>query len=538
MMDTEPPENYLKVLMGRGARAWKTHRQQLALFLRWLSSKNLALPKVNPGLVNEYLCYRKHLGRKLKTMRMDLCILRCFFRWARQEGLITGDPAQGVSCFWLKSPGGFPAYRGHLRKILHKPLTILKHTLPLFAPHWEEYIGLLLERGHTRSHLRNVLNRNRDFHQYLVSRKTRRLTHVTPRFLNDFLRLEGARFRKVHGRSIPKHYLWKTRGPIKGFLTYAFSRHNKHFLKPRKSPDSLVLPDSLLDRYMEFCRIHRGLRLVTREGYRRDILRLRSFLDRRRIGRIQEMTLTDLDDFLLHHGKHLGIRGLQSIATALRAFLRYLHLNGDISRDLARNVLSPRRFHADLRPKYLPWKKIEQLLASVNRNTPGGKRDYAILVLLACHGLRAREAAGLRTGDINWITRSFLLRETKNGTTAQIPISQETTEALRDYLSVRPEYSYPEFFLTTYAPIKPLGRALCDVAAGHLHKCFGRLPHRGGAYALRHSYAKALLDRGAKLHEIGTMLGHRSLRSTLIYTRIATEELREVADNYANLSGK
>ncbi len=398
MMDTEPPENYLKVLMGKNTRAWK---------------------------------------------------------------------------------------------ILHKPLTILKHTLPLFAPHWEEYIGLLLERGHSESHLRNVLNRNCHFHQYLVSRKMRCLTHVTPQLLSDFLRLEGARFRKVHGRSMPKHYLWKARGPIKGFLTYAFSRRNKHFLKHRKSPDSLVITDRLLDRYMDFCCIHRGLRLVTREGYRRDLLRLRSFLERRRIGRIQKVTLADLDDFLLHHSKHLGVRGLQSIATALRSFFRYLHLNGDISRDLAQNVLSPRRFHADLRPKYLPWKKIEQLLASVNRSNPGGKRDYAILVLLAYHGLRAREAAGMRIGDIDWIARSFLLRERKNGAAVQIPMSQETTVALRDYMSVRPDYPYPEFFLTTYAPssrwaarfaMSPRGiyanaSAACRIGAGPM-RCAIPTPRR------------------------------------------------------------
>jgi integrase len=156
-------------------------------------------------------------------------------------------------------------------------------------------------------------------------------------------------------------------------------------------------------------------------------------------------------------------------------------------------------------------------------------------MLLAHHGLRAREAAALRISDIDWDNHSIFLRHRKDGTSVQMPTSPQTEEALRDYLAVRSACPAPEIFLTECAPMKPFERAVYGVAQRHILKVFGKLPFSQGAHLLRHSFAKALLDRGAKIQEVGVLLGHRSLRSTQIYTSIATEELREVADNYANL---
>jgi len=535
-MDSEMIESYLEHLQEKGARAWKTYHYQLTLFLRWLATKSLSLGQINVGVVNEYLAHRKHQGRKkLGTLKTDLSALRSLFRWARERGFIDGDPTAGIDCSWLDKPGGFPAYRGPLRNVLKKPFAILKHTLPLFAPFWEEYIGLLLKRGHSKSYIHCVLNHNFYFHQYLTGRKLRRFAQITPTHLDDFFRREGARFRKVHGRTMPKNYLRNVRVQIEGFLAHAFDRRGKLFLKPDETPEKPVLPAKLLARYMDFCRVHGGLSLATQKGYRRNCLLLRSFLGRRGIRKIKDVRLDDLDAFLLRHSKHMGARGLQAMSSAVRSFFRFLHLTGEIPCDLAQKILSPRRFRADLRPKYLPWKKVERLLDGMERNSRTGKRDYAILVLLACHGLRAREAASLKISDIDWSSRSFLLRERKNRTAGRIPMSQRTEQALRDYLSVRPSCSHPEVFLASRAPVRPLGRSLNGVAGRHLHERFGGSQHPGGAYVLRHSFAKALLDRGAKLHEIGSLLGHKSLRSTLIYTRIATEDMREVADNYAEL---
>jgi integrase len=237
----------------------------------------------------------------------------------------------------------------------------------------------------------------------------------------------------------------------------------------------------------------------------------------------------------MKQAERLGPKSLQYIISALRSFFRFLQLHGEIRSDLARGLVSPSRFRSDLRPKYLPWPKIQKFLAAIDRSHRAGKRDYAMLMLLACHGLRGREAATLRISDIDWERHSIFLRHRKNGVPIHLPLSPQTEEALRDYLAVRPACPAPEIFLTEVAPIKPFEGSVQGVATRHIRKFFGKLPFSQGSHLLRHSFAKALLDRGAKLHEVGALLGQLSLRSTQIYTRIATEDLREVADNYANL---
>ena len=528
--------SYQRYLTGRGIRSLHHYGNHLRYLLEWLSRQELSLAQITPHVINEHLCFRKSLGHGKATLRAALAGLRNFFRYARQEGLVRGEPTTGVSYFWLDVPGGLPAYQGPLRKIFRDPDAMLKYRLGVFGPFWERYLQRLLDQRYSWDQIDGIMSHNYHFHRYLVGKGVRRIAEIRPRLVEAFLRRERVRFHREHGRPITATYLGMIRNRIEGFLTYAFRQRNRHFRKPRRPRSSRVLPAPLMARYLEFCRVDRGLRPATQKGYLGNLSRLGPFLDRRGIRGIQDVSLADLDAFLLRHSRHLGVRGLQAMASALRSFFRFLHLDGRISCDLAQQVLVPRRCHADLRPKYLPWKKVRQLLASVDRSRRTGKRDYAILGLLAYHGLRAREAAGLRIEDIDFAGRSLLLRGRKTGPPVRIPISKETAQALRDHLSAREDSAYQEVFLTAIAPLKPLtGLALSSVVERRMRQCFGRLAQPRGAYSLRHSFAKMLLDRGAKLHEIGALLRHKSLRSTLIYTRIATEDLREVADNYAKL---
>lgn len=526
-MDAALLASYAARLKSRGFRSWRLYEQAARRFLRWLSSKRLGLSDVNSALLHEYLLHRRTPRHRLGTVKNVLDRLRSFFRYAAAERLITGDPTQGVSCEWLDVPGGLPAYQGVLRRILHNPRDMLRFLLPLFGPRWDAYLEHLVERGYSKSSLYDVLAHNFHFHRFLLRRRGRRLSRVSPRALEDFLAHKQRAFRRQHGYPMPERYQRVVRSRVGRFLAHAFPP------RPRPAPrdDGSVLPDGLVGAYIDFCRDHGGLRPATRSTYRRELLNFRSFLRRRRLRDLHELGAAELDAFLMRRSKSMSARSLRSVVTALRSFLRYLLLHGHIRRDLAASVVRPSRFRDDLRPKYLPWRKIEELLVGIDRGTPSGKRDYAIVALLACHGLRAREAAALRIEDVDLDNRCLRLRQRKNGATTDLPISERAAEALRDYLAMRRDAGHPEVFLTADAPFRPLrGSALSEVAARHLRK---RFHGRGGAYVLRHSFAKAMLDRGARLPDIGAMLGHRSLRSTLIYTRIATEDMREVALNYS-----
>lgn len=519
-------EGYTALMKARGLRSWRLYDQAARRFLRWLSSKGLGLSDASPALMHEYLCHRRTSGVCLGTIENILDRLRAFFRYAALQKLVPGDPTQGVSCQWLDVPGGLPAYQGVLRRILRNPRDMLRFRLPLFVPHWEAYLQHLVERGYSRSSLWDVLAHNFHFHRYLAARGVRRLSRITPSLLEDFLRRKEPAFHRERGYPMPPLYRRIIRSRLVRFLAFA---HVPLFKVARGG--ERIRAGGILGAYLDFCRDHGGLRPATRYAYYRELLKFRSFLRRKRIGDLNQMTAADLDAFLMLRSKSMGPRALRSVVTALRSFLRYLFLHGHIGRDLAAAVVRPSRFRDDLRPKYLPWRKVEELLAGMDRATPRGKRDYAIVVLLACHGLRAREVAGLRVDDLDLNNSVMRLRQRKNGATTDLPIADRAVKALREYLAVRLDAGHAELFLTLAAPFRPL---TCSAISEAACRCLrGQFNGQGGAYVLRHSFAKAMLDRGARLPDIGAMLGHRSLRSTLIYTRIATEDMREVACNYS-----
>lgn len=292
----------------------------------------------------------------------------------------------------------------------------------------------------------------------------------------------------------------------------------------------------LLDRFAEHAREHGELKPLTVRSYLAWLEKLARFLERRGARTVRRLRLAELDAFLAHRGARMSPRSLYVVRAAMRAFLRYLYVQGELEWDIGGDLARPSRFSADQRPKYLPWAEVEGLLSGIDRDRPVGKRAYAVLTLLACQGLRAGEVAKLRLEDIDFKTGSIFIRERKNGRSARLPMSARAKEALEDYLRVRPASERGPAFVTVDTSLKPMSAAgVGDLAGARLRRRFPGRVESCGSHVLRHSFAKCLLDRGARLTDLGLMLGHRHLRSTLMYARIATEELREVADNYARL---
>lgn len=528
-METRWADEYLQHLKASKGTYQRFH---LRHFLAWLRDRSVRLESLTPALVYDYLRYRRSLGHCRKWVVSALSALRHIVGYALGRGLMPSDPTHEVRSSWLDVPGG-PTYQGPLRELFQHPAILARYCLPLFAPDWEDYIKHLLERGYSREYICKVLNHHFFFHRYLVARKVRCGARISHELLNAFLRQKHIPSSKNGGRYLCRTFAKNARCSIEGFLGFVARRRGDRVINACPSSRLKVFPGRMIERYMAYSRIHLGLRPRTLQAHLYWLAKLDDFLSHRHISGVRQVGLADLDAFLMRCGKGMRAGSLRWPIAAARSFFRYLHLHGAISVDITRDIAYPAHFRGDLWPKYLPWKKVEELLAGVNRSGLVGKRDYAILILMAHHGLRNREVANLRISDIDWERQCILLRERKNGATTWLPLSQPTLAALRDYIHARPTSSFPELFLTQHAPIKPLGPAAHAVVQRHLRQRFaGSLP-RYGAYVLRHSFAKALLDRGAKLPDIAELLGHRCLGSTLIYTRVATEDLREVADNYA-----
>ena len=168
------------------------------------------------------------------------------------------------------------------------------------------------------------------------------------------------------------------------------------------------------------------------------------------------------------------------------------------------------------------------MLHKVDRRSPVGKRDYAILLLLVTYGLRAREVGALTLDDIDWKRDRLDVRARKAGHSTAYPLAPPVGgEALLDYLKQRrPETPERAVFFRAYAPYTPLSRVAVSMRAKwYLRKAGINVP-RPGSHTLRHSCVQRLVDSGFSLKTIGDFVGHRSPDATKIYAKVNVHALR------------
>ena len=496
----------------------------ITAFLKWLQKRKVSLERLSSVDVSEYLAKCKRRGLKVWTLRAYLCTLRSFFRFAARNKLMPAVDLTDVSVAWLSEPGGYPSYRGPFRAVYERPRWAwILHRLP-WAGDLEEDLKDRLAFGHSRSRVSLFLRTNAIFQRYLQRQGVRRLDSVRAPHVEQFL----ATRRWSPGNRNDRRYV------IKQFLRSAFERRGKAF--GIKKPAATWLEPELAG-YETFRREHRGIRPATSLNERSRLRRFAQFLADRGIRDVRRITVERIDAFMAEMSRQ-GWCGhsLKSLAACLRTFFRYLEMNGTLRQSLAEKVGDVSSFRDDRRPKYLPWPKIQAFLKAFPRTNPADKRDYAIVLLVASYGLRAREVTKLSLQDLDFEKSRLNIPERKGGKEAVFPLRPEVEAALKAYLAVRPQdVSDARVFLRIPAPTRPLV-SVVSVIVRRLKAFFGPSTSlRQGSYLLRHSFAKAMLDQGARLTDVGTVLGHARLETTLVYTRIHGRELAEVADNYARL---
>ena len=218
------------------------------------------------------------------------------------------------------------------------------------------------------------------------------------------------------------------------------------------------------------------------------------------------------------------------MASVLRIFLAFLYRERLIATDLGCSVEAPQRRRLTNLPRSISWADVQTVLDGVDRRSPVGKRDYAVLLLMVTYGLRAREIAALTLGCIDWKRQRLLVAERKAGHTTAYPLSAMVGEAIIDYLQyARPTTDSRALFFQVVAPYRPLTWwSVSQQTARHLRKAGIRVP-RAGSHTLRHTCAQRLIDAEFPLKTIGDYLGHRSAEATEVYSKVRIEALREVA---------
>ncbi|MEQ1862951.1 MAG: site-specific integrase [Chthoniobacteraceae bacterium] len=238
----------------------------------------------------------------------------------------------------------------------------------------------------------------------------------------------------------------------------------------------------------------------------------------------------DVVRFVQRRASQLHLKRAKQLTTALRAFLHYVRYRGDSTQDLVAAVPSVANWSMPSIPRAIPAASVRQLLASINRQTARGRRDYAILLLLARLGLRASEVAFLELDDLDWEGGQVTVRG-KRGARAVLPVPADVGAAIAAYLRHgRPRSACRRVFLRAHAPIRGLAgpSAIDCIVRDALERAGVDAPTKG-AHQFRHGLATEMLRRGASLTEIGEVLRHRSPETTTIYAKVDLDALRTLA---------
>jgi site-specific recombinase XerD len=271
----------------------------------------------------------------------------------------------------------------------------------------------------------------------------------------------------------------------------------------------------------------RGLRPVTVKQYQNSMLflmpKLGTSTEKYDIALIQQVICDVTQPLSRPAAKHLVV--------ALRAYLRFLSLNGLCLPDLDKTVPTIAQWSLSSIPKYISANEVESVINACEINTDKGLRDRAIILLLARLGLRAGDIVDMKIGDISW-SKGTLTVSGKGQKESRLPLPQEVGDAILAYLhQVRPHIAINSLFLCLNAPFRALGNASCVsniVGAALKRTNIKNLPSYG-AHLLRHSAATSLLREGVTLEAVSTLLRHSSIDMTMYYAKVDIPNLLKIA---------
>ena len=299
----------------------------------------------------------------------------------------------------------------------------------------------------------------------------------------------------------------------------------------RAAPSASRRSPALLKEYAEYMRCERGCTtrsIILQRFYLEHLLK---FLRSR--GRSpRRMRLIDIDALLIERRSHWSKRTQADLCTAVRGFLRFLHVTGRLKVDLSGAVLGPRVRRDTYPPRALPWPDVQRILRGVERTTPVGRRDYALLLMMSVYGCGAGEIIRLGLTDIDWRAGTVRLRRPKTGVQILLPLLPAVARALSDYLC----HARPVHAPTRTVFVRMISPHVALSASSAVRHILCRWAARAGvradflgSHALRHAHACRQMELGTPPKLIGDILGHRDPQSTAAYLRVATRKLRELA---------
>ena len=291
--------------------------------------------------------------------------------------------------------------------------------------------------------------------------------------------------------------------------------------------------DQYLDYFFNYLSVEKGLSNNTLNAYGRDLATYATYLrESEKIDNpadISQLILLNYLTYLKNNG--LSPRSRARVLSALRSFHRFLLRENYVEHDPSAQVESPRSL-ASL-PKLLSQKDVESLLHSPTGDSPIAVRDRAMLEVLYATGMRVSELVGLRLGDLK-LDIGCLNAFGKGSKQRLIPLGEVAIEILKEYLQnsrskLLKDLSSEEVFLNVRG--KKLSRqGFWKNLQAHALKA--EIKQKVYPHMLRHSFATHLLENGADLRSVQTLLGHADISTTQIYTHVIQERLQKIHQQY------
>lgn len=288
-----------------------------------------------------------------------------------------------------------------------------------------------------------------------------------------------------------------------------------------------------LREYEQYARERRHLRPNSLAERMRSIAVFMDFLRTRGLETLDALQAEDLSAFVRSRTAWRQ-RTVAGVSCSVRLFLRYLFMRGILPRDLSAAIPTVRLASNAKVPSVWEPELVEQLLAAVDRSSPKGRRDYAILLLAARLGLRLGDIKALTLDNLHWTTSTIEIVQNKTGEPLVLPLIEEVGTALIDYLRAgRPPVGHRHLFTNLTPPFEPIcERARLHGVVAYWRELAGikfKTPQRQGLHSLRHTLATRLLGAQTPFPVISAVLGHASPATTFIYAKADVETLRIAA---------
>jgi integrase/recombinase XerD len=287
------------------------------------------------------------------------------------------------------------------------------------------------------------------------------------------------------------------------------------------------------DSYVAFCRDagYSEQGVYTRLNR---IKRMLLFFDQHGVSDLKAISAHDISAFFKSQIE-LDSRTVATMLVACRGFFRHLKRTGLTEDDLEEKLPTIKANRQFRLPRVWPREDVLAVLNSIDRGSPVGKRDYAILLLITRYGLRSLDVRRLKLSNLRWNENLIEIVQNKTGVPLRLPLLQDVGWALIDYLrNGRPPSPLPEVFLTCTVPFRAFGSRSCGlnaILAKRVRQAGVAFPRDvpKGVHALRHTLASLMLAQGVELPVISSVLGHLSSESTSVYLHTDIEALRGCA---------